>query len=191
MDRRRQLEEIYDAHATALHGFLLNLLRDADLSREVLQEVFRKLTGRPQLIAAVRDERAFLLRLAHNQAIDLIRKRSSTDQRKQAFADERANPFAPAQDPDEAAFRLALSEALVQLPAEQRAVVHLKLWEGMTFDAIATTLDIPPNTAASRYRVYSVGLDFTDDDGCIDKDFASKKGDWVWCYTPEFIDSAE
>jgi RNA polymerase sigma-70 factor (ECF subfamily) len=31
-------------------------------------------------------------------------------------------------------------------------VLHLKLWEKLTFDAIAQTLDIPPNTAASRYR---------------------------------------
>jgi RNA polymerase sigma-70 factor (ECF subfamily) len=31
-------------------------------------------------------------------------------------------------------------------------VVHLKLWEGLTFEAIARLLDIPPNTAASRYR---------------------------------------
>jgi len=38
------------------------------------------------------------------------------------------------------------------LPPEQRAVVHLKLWEEMTFEQIAATLDIPANTAASRYR---------------------------------------
>jgi len=35
-------------------------------------------------------------------------------------------------------------------------VVHLKLWENLTFEAIAETLEIPPNTAASRYRY---GLD--------------------------------
>jgi RNA polymerase sigma-70 factor (ECF subfamily) len=49
-----------------------------------------------------------------------------------------------------------LSDALRDLPNEQRAVVHLKLWEGLTFDAIAEALGIPPNTAASRYRY---GLD--------------------------------
>jgi RNA polymerase sigma-70 factor (ECF subfamily) len=31
-------------------------------------------------------------------------------------------------------------------------VVHLKLWEGLTFDRIAETLQISINTAASRYR---------------------------------------
>jgi RNA polymerase sigma-70 factor (ECF subfamily) len=60
--------------------------------------------------------------------------------------------FAPAADPDEQAFRQAFSAALGELPAEQRAVVHLKLWEGLTFEAIATTLGISLNTAASRYR---------------------------------------
>ena len=45
-----------------------------------------------------------------------------------------------------------LATALEELPSEQRAVVHLKLWEGLTFEAIAEALEIPPNTAASRYR---------------------------------------
>ncbi len=43
-----------------------------------------------------------------------------------------------------------------ELPPEQRAVVHLKLWEELTFEAIAEALDLPANTAASRYRY---GLD--------------------------------
>ena len=35
-------------------------------------------------------------------------------------------------------------------------MVHLKLWEGLTFEQIAELLGIPLNTAASRYRY---GLD--------------------------------
>jgi RNA polymerase sigma-70 factor (ECF subfamily) len=49
-----------------------------------------------------------------------------------------------------------LANALAELPPDQRVIVHLKLWEGLTFDAIAETLEISPNTAASRYRY---GLD--------------------------------
>jgi RNA polymerase sigma-70 factor, ECF subfamily len=45
---------------------------------------------------------------------------------------------------------------LGELPADQRAVLHLKLWEGLTFEQIAAALEISPNTAASRYRY---GLD--------------------------------
>ena len=49
-----------------------------------------------------------------------------------------------------------MNAALGELPSEQRAVVHLKLWEGLTFEQIAESLGIPMNTAASRYRY---GLD--------------------------------
>ena len=49
-----------------------------------------------------------------------------------------------------------MERALDELPAEQRIVLQLKLWEGLTFEQIADALDIPANTAASRYRY---GLD--------------------------------
>src|ERR1017187_4161428 len=75
---------------------------------------------------------------------------------QEQFAAEIISPFAPAGDPDEQTFRAALAGALAELPAEQRAVVHLKLWDGLTFEQIAGALDIPLNTAASRYRY---GLD--------------------------------
>ena len=52
-------------------------------------------------------------------------------------------------DPDRA--RL-LEEALRELPDEQREIVILKLWGDLTFKEIAESLEIPPNTAASRYR---------------------------------------
>jgi RNA polymerase sigma-70 factor (ECF subfamily) len=104
----------------------------------------------------VRDKRAFLIRLAHNAAIDLIRRRGTRDKTREQFAAENISPFAPTGNPDEQAFRTALAEALAGLPEDQRAVVHLKLWDGLTFEQIADALEIPLNTAASRYRY---GLD--------------------------------
>jgi RNA polymerase sigma-70 factor (ECF subfamily) len=104
----------------------------------------------------VRDVRAFLLRLSHNLAIDLIRRRGTRHNYQERWCDEALSLFAPTVEPDAGAFREALAAAMGELPAEQRAVIHLKLWEGMTFDRIASLLDISANTAASRYRY---GLD--------------------------------
>jgi RNA polymerase sigma-70 factor (ECF subfamily) len=150
------LERLYDDHAQALFAFLLNLTRDEPDTRDVLQEIFVKLARQPDLLRGVRDERAFLIRLAHNAAIDLMRRRGTRDKTREQFTNEAPSPFAPATDPDEQAFRDAFAAALAELPDEQRAVVHLKLWDGLTFEQIADALDIPPNTAASRYRY---GLD--------------------------------
>ncbi|HEX5397687.1 MAG TPA: sigma-70 family RNA polymerase sigma factor [Verrucomicrobiae bacterium] len=99
---------------------------------------------------------AFLIRLAHNAAIDLMRRRGTRERTRQGYAAENISKFAPTFDPDENVFRAELSETLAELPPDQRTVVHLKLWEGLTFEAIAAALDISPNTAASRYRY---GLD--------------------------------
>jgi len=151
-----ELQRLYDEHAQALFAFLLNFTRHEADTRDVLQEVFTKLARQPGLLRGARDERSFLLRLAHNAAIDLMRRRGTRDKYHEAFSDEPEQIFAAPSDPDEAALRNELTDALAELPAEQRAVVHLKLWEGLTFEQIAETLEIPPNTAASRYRY---GLD--------------------------------
>jgi RNA polymerase sigma-70 factor (ECF subfamily) len=145
------LERLYDEHAGALFAFLLNLTRDEADTRDVLQEVFIRLARDPAPLRVVRNERAYLLRLAHNAAVDLMRRRATRDRTRDQFAGE-VNPFAPTDDPDEQVFRQELAVALGELPEEQRAVVHLKLWEGLTFEEIATALDISRNTAASRYR---------------------------------------
>ncbi len=145
-------ERLYDDHAQALLAFLLNFTRHEADTRDLLQEVFVKLANRPDLLHGVRDERAFLLRLAHNQAIDLIRRRGTREKHYEQLAGETIAVFAPVAEPDELAFREALSAALGELPPDQRVAVHLKLWEGLTFEQIAELLGIPLNTAASRYR---------------------------------------
>jgi RNA polymerase sigma-70 factor (ECF subfamily) len=150
------LERLYDDHAQALFAFLLNFTRNEADTRDLLQELFIKLAQRPDLLHGVREERPFLLRLVHNLAIDLMRRRGTREKNYDQFATETAAIFAPPASPDEQAFRQALTCALGELPPDQRAVVHLKLWEGLTFEQIAAALDIPPNTAASRYRY---GLD--------------------------------
>ncbi|MEI6860992.1 MAG: sigma-70 family RNA polymerase sigma factor [Verrucomicrobiota bacterium] len=150
------LARLYDAHASALFGFLLQLTRDEGDTRDLLQDVFVKLARRPGLLDGVDHPRAFLLHLAHNAALDLFRRRSAQERRKEELVAGGVSPFARDGEPDAQAFRTELAAALTELPIEQRAVVHLKLWEGLTFAEIATALDLSANTAASRYRY---GLD--------------------------------
>ena len=156
MQSGSELERLYDEHAQALFAFLLHFTRNESDTRDVLQEIFVKLARQPGLLREARDKRSFLIRLAHNSAIDLMRRRGTRDKYHDQLGEEAVQVFAPTHDPDAAAYRAELSKALAELPAEQRAVVHLKLWQGLTFEQIAAALEIPLNTAASRYRY---GLD--------------------------------
>src|SRR5581483_10812151 len=131
------LGRLYDEHAQALFAFLLNFTRNEADTRDLLQELFVKVARQPGILSGVREERSFLIRLAHNLAIDLMRRRGTRQRNYEQLAGESSGLFTP---------------ALAELPPEQRAVAHLKVWEGLTFDQIAEILEIPLNTAASRYR---------------------------------------
>lgn len=146
------LEKLYDEHAQALYAFVLDLTRNEADTKDILQALFAKLARQPRMLRGVRNVRAYLLRLAHNAVIDLVRRRGTRDKYAQEFSLQSEAVFEPASGPDDATFRLALSDALGELPPDQRTVVHLRLWEGLKFQEIAEVVGLSLNTAASRYR---------------------------------------
>ncbi|MBL9155536.1 MAG: sigma-70 family RNA polymerase sigma factor [Verrucomicrobiales bacterium] len=84
-------------------------------------------------------------------AIDAARMQDRRTDREQRAVEEMGPPVAWFEMPDDDETR-ALQVALASLPEKFRDVITLKLWGDLTFAQIAETLDIPANTAASRYR---------------------------------------
>ena len=152
MRRPGEIERLYDEHALSLFAFLLNFTRNESDTRDLLQEIFVKIAREPHLLENVHNERAYLIRLARNSAVDYMRRRDVRERAKENVSMEQISIFAPVSNPDEELFRRELSLALKDLPEEQGTVAYLKLWEGLTFEEIADVLEVSPNTAASRYR---------------------------------------
>src|SRR5580658_3859203 len=78
---RHSLERLYDAHAQSIYAFLLNFTRHEQDARDAMQEVFCKVAAKPSLLDGARDERALLLRLAHNLVIDNARRRIARERK--------------------------------------------------------------------------------------------------------------
>lgn len=146
------LEQVYDAHADALYSFLLSCTRNHAQVQDALQEVFLKLARRPSLLEKARDDRRYLLQSAHNALRDIVRRSITRTVYEDRHAVEAPSILLPVFPSDDDAFRIAVEASLDSIPAEQRAVLHLKLWEDLTFAQIAEALEISPHTAASRYR---------------------------------------
>ena len=146
---RNDVERLYDEHAEGLFRFLLSLVRHPEDARDLLQDVFVRIARNDGFLDGVKDERAFLFKMARNSAIDRAR-RIGTRRRLAEHIDQEL--FAPSADPDIAAFRDGVAGALAELPEDQRTAVYLKLWEGLTFERLAEVCGTSPNTAASRYR---------------------------------------
>jgi RNA polymerase sigma-70 factor (ECF subfamily) len=58
---------------------------------------------------------------------------------------------------ESAAERRAMA-ALAELPREQREVIVLKIWNGLTFEAIGRLFEVSPNTIAGRFRYGMIKL---------------------------------
>ena len=84
-------------------------------------------------------------------AVDLARSTDRRTRREQAVVSEFGAPVAWFELPGDDESR-ALQVALASLPEKYREVITLKVWGELTFAQIGETLDISPNTAASRYR---------------------------------------
>lgn len=142
------LRELYDDHAQALFAFVLHLSRSEADTRDILQEIFCRLARDPAAAGKLANPRAYLFQCAYRLFLDLRRRGAA----REGHAAHCEPAFQEATDPDEISFHHALEDAMSRLPAEQQAVVHLKLWQGQTFEEIAVSLGLSTNTAASRYR---------------------------------------
>lgn len=149
-DPRVDIEALYDEQGSALFAFVLNLTRSEADTKDILQEIFCRVAREPALLDNIRKPGAFLMKMAYRLVVDQHRRKDVRDRHVESASVTEI--FAATADPDEREFRRALTEAMSALPAEQRAVLHLKLWEELTFEQIAEALEISANTAASRYR---------------------------------------
>ncbi len=97
------------------------------------------------------DPAAYLFACVKHCALDRQRSRARRSRREEVAARPEAETlFTGPLEQDER--RAAIDTALRTLTDNQREVVVMKIWGGLTFPQIAFALGIPANTVASRYR---------------------------------------
>ena len=137
------VKRLYDQHGPALVTYASSFVTDAAIAEDVVHQVFVKLlrgdTSVPDLPSA------YLYRAVRNTALNSRRN----GQRDTLL--ESDSPCFTHRGGDQAA-ALALQAALKALPEEQREVVTMRIWSGMSLDEIAAAHGVSLNTVASRYR---------------------------------------
>ena len=139
MDHSNRLEELVNKHEHTLYRAALAILGDAQEAEDAVQDAYlRYLEKRPDL----RDgehEKAWLLTVTANRCKSALRAR------KRHPAVELLDIY-PAPDMD----CRELMEAILALPANQRAAVHLHYYEGYTSEEIGAILGQRPGTVRSH-----------------------------------------
>ena len=144
-----------------LLDFIRKRVRNQSDAEDILQDVFYQLVTSYNVTEPIEKLTAWLFTVARNKIIDWYRKR-----RPEALPADEADPsaplnleeilFDPRQNPDQVYARslvwTELSEALDELPDEQREVFVMHELEGRSFKEIAELTAEPINTLLSRKR---------------------------------------
>jgi RNA polymerase sigma-70 factor (ECF subfamily) len=156
------LGALYDATNRRVFGLALRILRDYHAAQEVTLDVYLRVWHQASRFDTSRGSaEAWLLTLAHNQAIDHLRSRQRHSARELPIdpdfdvPDEQPSPETLSTDADMAhKVRLALQE----IPEEQRKAIVAAYFEGLSHTEIAAAFGQPLGTIKTRIRSGMIAL---------------------------------
>lgn len=153
------LESLYDETSSYVYGVALGILRDPADADEVTLDVYSQVWRSAAVYSAQRGSvLAWLLTLARSRAIDRLRSRSSRNRREEVIGDDAPAVFCAGGDsPEQSAAHAQMGSrvrlALDALPAEQRQLVELAYFHGMSHAELASHLGQPLGTVKTRIRM--------------------------------------
>lgn len=163
---RAAISQLIDRHTHRVRDYIRMMVKDNDVADDILQETFIKAVrvideGR---YADTGKFLSWILRIAHNQVIDHFRsqKNAKTVSESDAgynmlgtlrFAERTVEDAMISSQIEEDVRRL-----IERLPAEQREVVMMRYYSGLSFQEIADQTDVSINTALGRMRYALINL---------------------------------
>ena len=157
---------LIERHSKRVLDYIRMMVKDNDVADDILQETFIKAVrvideGR---YADTGKFLSWILRIAHNQVIDHFRsqKNAKTVSESDAgynmlgtlrFAERTVEDAMISSQIEEDVRRL-----IERLPAEQREVVMMRYYSGLSFQEIADQTDVSINTALGRMRYALINL---------------------------------
>lgn len=144
------LDAIWRRHGDRSFRHALWVTGRREDAEDVVQTVFLRLIGLGGDLLGVRDLVSYLGAMIHHEAVLVSKRRAARDGHVEPDPEAllAAHP-----DPEQDVDRRELAALVTTLPADQREVVVLHLWEGLTFREIGRATGVSVFTAASRFRL--------------------------------------
>lgn len=151
------LAAFYEGTAAQAFGLALRIVGNRAAAEDVLEEVYVQAWRQADRYAPDRGSPlAWLMMITRTRSLDHVRARKA-DPVKGVAISEALDVPADAPSPEDASAHAEwhgpLHEALDALPAEQREVIDLAYFEGLSHSEIAERLDVPVGTVKTRMRL--------------------------------------
>ena len=151
------LAALYDSTNRLLFGLILRVLNEQGAAEEVLMDVYTQVWKQaPTYDAGRGSPLAWLTTIARSRAIDRLRSGWQTQQRSEPLdvvTDKETSAFSPEEDSVYAERQRLVRKALAALSPEQREVIELAYYGGLSHSEIAEKLKQPLGTVKTRTRL--------------------------------------
>lgn len=138
------VKTVYDRYSGAVYAASLKILRDPQSAADATQQTFIKAWQKADTFDADRSFAPWIYSIARRTAIDIYRKESRSFPSETVDLDTEG----PSMSLIWEVFQVRA--AVDALPDDERAVIRMNHFEGLTHQEIATRLDIPIGTVKSR-----------------------------------------
>lgn len=153
-------EALYDRHAQIAYNVILRIVGEPRSAEELVQECFWQVWQKAGDYRGVGAAAAWLYRIARNRALDRVRQRKTHPQMVGLETDEQSATFAhygylPSVETtvEQSWQQQQVRQSLAAIPEEQRMILELAYFDGMTQSEIADYLALPLGTIKSRMRL--------------------------------------
>lgn len=155
--REDGFEELVRRYQRPITNYVFRMLNDYDASLDVTQEVFIKVYNSLSRYSSEYKFSTWLYRIAHNAAIDYIRRRSPNEQSIETENNDGAyqlqiespNPT-PEQERERSEWRTEIEAVVKCLPAVYRELILLRHAQDLSYDEIAEITNLPLGTVKNR-----------------------------------------
>ena len=152
---QRAFLTLYDRYSSRVYSLALRMMRDQMMAEEVVQDTFLKLWSRAgQYLTERGPLLIWLLTIARRTTLDRLRLESRRPLLSDGNDPELVWELTP--EPESASEEArwhSLYLAVRSLPEEQRNVIELAYYQGMSQSEIGETLDLPLGTVKTRLRM--------------------------------------
>ena len=150
------LKQVYEEYGRMIYSSVLGLCKSPHLAEDITSEFFLRLRNAAHIYKGGSGHKKWLLISARNLALDIIRRQSREVPSDSSDYEEDSGALAQAADKSDTeesvSSDMAVQQMLEALSTDQREIVHLKIYCGLTFAEISAVLQIPIGTAAWRYQ---------------------------------------
>jgi len=127
------------------------LLNSYEEARDAVADIIARLCADPGIIPSGLS-RSWLMRVTYNHCVDLLRRRKTLQRLLPKIYDRTA--VRPQPGPEQTALKTAeqvsVRQAVAGLPEQERAIVFLRYYQGLSYAEIAAVLGIPGPTVGTR-----------------------------------------